>query len=91
MTVCVAYGCLNTADKKCARCHSVYYCDTTCQRRDWAQHKRCCKQMSKDDPPPSEATKSLEDEIKEKIRKKFMETKVTEKSEAKRKKFFAKI
>jgi len=44
--------------------------------------------MSKDDPPSSEATKSLEDEIKEKIRKKFMETKVTEKSEAKREEVF---
>eukprot|EP01083_Nonionella_stella_P106673 308095_1 len=28
---------------KCARCHSVYYCNVKCQRADWKQHKSQCE------------------------------------------------
>lgn len=32
------------AAKKCSKCHSVHYCDTNCQRKDWEVHKlRCCQ------------------------------------------------
>lgn len=27
----------------CAQCHSVYYCDTVCQKREWHRHKLVCK------------------------------------------------
>uniref|UniRef100_A0A6G1SQD5 Ankyrin repeat and MYND domain-containing protein 2 n=1 Tax=Aceria tosichella TaxID=561515 RepID=A0A6G1SQD5_9ACAR len=29
--------------KKCSRCKSVFYCDQSCQKADWFQHKKCCK------------------------------------------------
>ena len=28
---------------KCRRCDAVYYCDKTCQTRDWARHKKACQ------------------------------------------------
>lgn len=28
--------------KKCSRCHTQYYCDTSCQRKDWSKHKVNC-------------------------------------------------
>lgn len=28
--------------KVCACCHTVYYCDTTCQQKDWKSHKHVC-------------------------------------------------
>lgn len=28
---------------KCSRCKSVYYCDATCQKADWKEHKKICK------------------------------------------------
>lgn len=27
----------------CSRCHKVYYCNVTCQRKHWADHKGCCQ------------------------------------------------
>jgi hypothetical protein len=28
--------------KRCGGCHQVFYCDTTCQRKDWSRHKQTC-------------------------------------------------
>ncbi len=45
--VCGTCGCSPENGKKllrCARCCAAYYCDATCQRADWAEHKtECCK------------------------------------------------
>ena len=27
----------------CSRCHSISYCDTVCQRKNWPDHKSLCK------------------------------------------------
>lgn len=37
--------CRSKKDKlrKCGRCLSVYYCDTTCQKKGWCNHKLTCK------------------------------------------------
>jgi len=29
--------------KRCARCHEAYFCDASCQREAWAEHKTECK------------------------------------------------
>lgn len=30
--------------KECGACHSVFYCSTACQKRDWvSRHKPLCK------------------------------------------------
>ena len=29
--------------KRCGTCKEVYYCDVSCQKKDWATHKRFCK------------------------------------------------
>jgi hypothetical protein len=31
----------------CSRCHMAYYCNGTCQKRDWAMHKLVCKRLRK--------------------------------------------
>ena len=31
--------------KRCARCHSVYYCSKECQRSHWLQHKLVCNKI----------------------------------------------
>lgn len=31
------------AHLKCSRCMTNRYCDSTCQRADWAKHKQTCK------------------------------------------------
>jgi len=36
-------GCMNPANKKCARCKNISYCSAECQKRDWPRHKRVCK------------------------------------------------
>jgi len=44
--VCSTCGCSPENGKKllrCSRCCAAYYCNTTCQREDWCEHKkRCC-------------------------------------------------
>ncbi|KDR67403.1 hypothetical protein GALMADRAFT_258355 [Galerina marginata CBS 339.88] len=32
---------------KCARCRGVFYCSQECQKKDWADHKKCCKEPDK--------------------------------------------
>lgn len=32
--------------KKCSRCKSVFYCDSSCQKADWFQHRKACKSDS---------------------------------------------
>ena len=29
---------------RCSRCQSAFYCDRECQRKDWKQHKKGCKE-----------------------------------------------
>ena len=33
--------------KKCSRCRRIYYCNTTCQRNDWKNHKIECEPINK--------------------------------------------
>ena len=28
--------------KKCGKCHLAYYCDDTCQKKHWPEHKKTC-------------------------------------------------
>jgi hypothetical protein len=32
--------------KKCAGCHSVFYCNAECQKKDWSNHRVACKRLS---------------------------------------------
>ena len=40
--------------RKCSKCKFVYYCGTTCQKKDWSVHKQECKNIIKVQPkrPP---------------------------------------
>jgi tetratricopeptide (TPR) repeat protein len=38
--------CSKPADKRCSRCHEVYYCNQQCLLADWRQHKQICKSKS---------------------------------------------
>jgi len=61
----VCDGCLATPNvldnvhpsqlQKCSRCRQSYYCDVSCQKRAWPQHKQECKYLKKIQPrvPPS--------------------------------------
>jgi len=31
--------------RKCGKCLSVKYCDTTCQKADWKKHKKICRKL----------------------------------------------
>lgn len=35
--------CGEVNNKKCSRCKSIYYCGPLCQRADWFQHKKVCR------------------------------------------------
>ena len=37
--------CKKDATKKCSQCKSVFYCDTTCQKKHWTKHKHACKKL----------------------------------------------
>ena len=34
--------CARPGERRCTGCHSVAYCGVTCQKRDWARHRRLC-------------------------------------------------
>jgi hypothetical protein len=38
-----------TADKlkKCSRCRFIYYCDESCQKKDWEEHRPLCEEYAK--------------------------------------------
>eukprot|EP01104_Vermistella_antarctica_P012081 TRINITY_DN3437_c0_g1_i10.p1 TRINITY_DN3437_c0_g1~~TRINITY_DN3437_c0_g1_i10.p1 ORF type:complete len:338 (+),score=59.84 TRINITY_DN3437_c0_g1_i10:364-1377(+) len=33
--------------RRCAGCHSVFYCDVSCQKKDWVIHKAECKEQQR--------------------------------------------
>ncbi|KAF9060323.1 SET domain-containing protein [Rhodocollybia butyracea] len=53
--------------RRCTKCRSAYYCDSTCQTNDWGIHKYECTSLQKwfqaapssDVPPPSDAVRCL--------------------------------
>ena len=40
---CGSCGCDTKKLSGCSGCHKVFYCDVTCQRADWGEHKTDCK------------------------------------------------
>jgi len=40
---CLCISCGAPASSLCSLCHSTYYCDKACQKRDWKSHKDRCK------------------------------------------------
>ena len=47
-TLCAACGKFSKADetpKKCGRCRSVSYCNASCQKMHWKEHKPVCKKL----------------------------------------------
>ena len=49
-TVFVCAWCHQEAPaKQCGHCHTVYYCNRSCQRSDWkrGEHRKTCKQLQK--------------------------------------------
>ena len=40
---CNLQTCQKEASKKCSRCRCVFYCDKSCQTKDWPVHKSNCK------------------------------------------------
>ena len=61
---CDHYGCGNLSTmegitlKNCARCKTVCYCSTKCQKKSWKQHKETCTFLQK------QMKKATKDEIK---------------------------
>ncbi|KAE9387099.1 SET domain-containing protein [Gymnopus androsaceus JB14] len=53
--------------KRCTKCRTVYYCDSTCQNNDWKIHKHECTSLqnwfqaapSSDTLPPSDAVRCM--------------------------------
>lgn len=37
-------SCGKQSAKQCNRCHTVFYCNVTCQQADWKRHKKSCAQ-----------------------------------------------
>ena len=46
---------------KCVKCHSSWYCSKACQKEDWKQHKRVCKERVEDALAASTIVGSLDD------------------------------
>merc|ERR1712058_211705 len=47
---CANCGILEKSEKqfkKCSRCGFVFYCSKVCQRSDWKNHKKVCKEIRK--------------------------------------------
>lgn len=42
---CIACGVKNTQLQRCSQCDCVTYCNASCQRAHWQQHKRLCKEV----------------------------------------------
>ena len=40
--ICVRCKKIAVGLRRCSRCAVVYYCDQTCQRKDWKTHKTVC-------------------------------------------------
>jgi len=51
---CANCGEQSAANKRCGRCFSIYYCQSTCQKQDWKLHKPKC--IAPKDRVPGEAT-----------------------------------
>jgi len=48
---CANCGVLEKSEKqfqKCSRCGFVFYCSKACQKSDWSNHKKICKEMKKE-------------------------------------------
>eukprot|EP00111_Clytia_hemisphaerica_P007374 TCONS_00021447-protein len=43
---------------RCSQCQTVYYCSKECQVSDWKNHKKRCKEISKEKKATQEATNS---------------------------------
>ncbi|XP_041374000.1 uncharacterized protein LOC121387056 [Gigantopelta aegis] len=41
---CDSCATANVSCKRCTKCYSVYYCSRECQKKDWREHKKVCKQ-----------------------------------------------
>ena len=39
------------ATMTCARCHTMAYCDSTCQKKHWPEHKQICNSEKKEEQP----------------------------------------
>ena len=44
---CKLSTCKKAASKVCGRCRNVYYCDQSCQKNDWSNHKLNCTKKEK--------------------------------------------
>ena len=45
--ICASCG-SSDATRRCTRCKDVVYCNTTCQKADWKEHKKICKRKEDD-------------------------------------------
>lgn len=43
MSTSRCYVCGKNPAKNCTRCHSIAYCNTICQKKDWTFHKHSCR------------------------------------------------
>lgn len=41
--ICAGPGCSNGTTKTCSGCNIVQYCDVSCQRAHWKEHKKSCR------------------------------------------------